>query len=85
MITIKEAYKKAAEVWDGEGEFDNCTEFENAYAFGSHKYDYCIGGEGMPVMVMKNSGRAVPMFMNGNDGINSGEIIGEIDIAEAKE
>lgn len=39
---------------------DNCMEYEDAYVFASHADDLSFGGDG-PVVILKDSGRAINM------------------------
>ena len=39
---------------------DNCMEYEDAYVFASHADDMTFGGDG-PVVILKDSGRAINM------------------------
>lgn len=56
-ISYEDAFKKAKEL---KGNIDNCMEYSDAYVFASHADDLSFGGDG-PVVIMKNTGRAINM------------------------
>ena len=57
MISYEDAFRKAKKL---KGNIDNCREFSDAYVFASHADDLSFGGDG-PVVILKDSGRAINM------------------------
>ena len=53
MITYEEALEKARKRKDI---IDNCIEYEKAYVFGNTNDDNYIGGDHIPIVVMKTDG-----------------------------
>lgn len=59
MIAYEVAYEKAKEL---KQEIDNCTEYENGYVFGFSGDDNYIGGGGhVPVVILKEDGKVIPL------------------------
>ena len=76
MITYEVALKKAKEV---KPKIDTCTEYENGYVFGCKTDDEYVGGGHVPVVILKEDGRAVnmPYFII---KIGTGQEIGEFEV-----
>lgn len=75
MIGYEDALKKAKKL---KGNIDNCREFSDAYVFGSHADDFSFGGDG-PVVILKNSGRAINM-VDYTQSSESAELIREFEL-----
>ena len=58
MITYEEALKKAKEL---KPTIDNCTEYENGFVFACKDDDNYEGGNHTPCVILKESGKAIPM------------------------
>lgn len=63
MVTYEEALKKAKEILPG---VNNCVEYEHGYMFAHNTGKVQFGGAGAPVVILKDTGKAVTMaYFNG--------------------
>ena len=56
MITLKQAIRKARKY---NPNFDIYSEYEDAYVFCWEEHMYDIGGEGTPLVILKDTGEAM--------------------------
>ncbi|MCR5067968.1 MAG: hypothetical protein K6A14_07905 [Erysipelotrichaceae bacterium] len=56
MITLQQAISKAREL---NPDFDIYSEYESAYVFCREEYIDNIGGEGTPLVILKDTGEAI--------------------------
>jgi hypothetical protein len=72
MLSFEEAREKAKKL---NPMVDSCTEFEKGFAFSDSRAADSIGGGDAPVVIMKNTGKAVsfPVFVLGGTGKEIGE------------
>ena len=58
MTSYDEAYKKARVL---KSNIDNCIEYEKGFVFGASEDELYIGGNHIPVVILKQTGDAVTM------------------------
>ena len=71
MISFEDAVTKAKEIRE---DINRCFEYENGYVFSNTDDDNSIGGNHAPVVIIKDSGKAInmPQFIIDGTGAEIG-------------